>query len=60
MLDIENFKNQIIERKKAIYNLSVDKKNQKFGEGETLNKVDLEKLPDYIIYNKEKFGEWLD
>lgn len=51
---------QIIERKKAIYNLSVDKKNQKFGEGETLNKVDLEKLPDYIIYNKEKFGEWLD
>ena len=50
---------QIIERKKAIYNLSVDKKNQKFGEGETLNKVDLEKLPDYIIYNKEKFGEWL-
>ena len=34
----------------------MDKKNQKFGEGETLNKVDLEKLPDYIIYNKENLG----
>ena len=51
---------QIIKNKKAIYNLSVDKKNQKFGDGETLIKVDLEKLPDYIIYNKEKFREWLD
>ena len=48
---------QIIERKKAIYNLSVDKKNQKFGEGETLNKVDLEKLPDYIIYNNRQLFE---
>jgi len=54
--DIENF----IKKKQAIYNLKVDKRGNKVGNGETLNNFDIKKLPIYIQYNLEKYKDWID
>ncbi|MDA9753482.1 hypothetical protein N9U93_03120 [Candidatus Pelagibacter sp.] len=51
---------KIINEKKAIYDLTVDKKIKKIGNGNKLEKCDLKKLPSYIIHNLEKFRMWLD
>ena len=50
----------IINNKKAIYNLHVDKSVSKIGSGNNLEKFDFKKLPKYIQNNKEKFKEWID
>ena len=53
--------NEMIKNKKAIYNLKHDQKSwNKFGSGEKLTKVNLENLPEYINFNKEKFKNWLE
>ena len=54
--EIEN----IINKKKAIYDLNLDKKLNKLGEGNTLELYDINKLPTYIEENKKKFDKWLD
>ena len=54
--EIEN----LIKNKKAIYDLTIDKKNQKIGDGEILEKYELNKLPSYINSNLEKFKKWID
>lgn len=54
--DIENF----IKKKQAIYNLKVDKRGNKVGNGETLDNFDIKKLPIYIQYNLEKYKDWID
>ncbi len=54
--DIENF----IKKKQAIYNLKVDKRGNKVGNGETLHNFDIKKLPIYIQYNLEKYKDWID
>ena len=51
---------EIINNKKAIYNLNVDKSVSKIGNGNNLEKFDFKKLPKYIQNNREKFKEWID
>ena len=52
--------NEIIKKKHAIYDLSVDKTKIKIGSGNKLKKFELDKLPKYIQENKNNFKEWID
>ena len=52
--------NQIIEDKKAIYDLEVDKRVNKIGNGKTLEKFPIEKLPKYLQNNFAKYKDWID
>ncbi len=54
--DIES----IINKKKTVYDLGVDKKINKFGEGKDLTKVDMKYLPNFINKYKNKYKEWFD
>ncbi len=54
--DIDN----LIKNKKAIYDLSVDKRERKMGDGNKLENYDLKKLPIYINNNLDKFKKWID
>ena len=51
---------KLIVNQQAIYDLSLDKKFQKIGHGNKLEKYDLKKLPTYINNNLEKFKDWID
>ncbi len=51
---------KIIKNKQAIYDLKVDKRVNKIGNGGKLGKFEFEKLPKYIRENKKKFERWLD
>ena len=56
-------KNQIeklIKNRIAIYDLRLDKRSQKIGQGSKLQKYSLKKLPEYIIDNKKKYKKWID
>ena len=52
--------NQIMDDKRAIYNLNVDKSNSKLGSGNKLEKFEINKLPTYIQENLSYFKEWID
>ena len=52
--------NEIIKNKRAIYNLSVDKTESKFENGNKLEKFELKGLPIYIQENLNNFKEWID
>jgi beta-1,4-mannosyl-glycoprotein beta-1,4-N-acetylglucosaminyltransferase len=52
--------NEIIENKQAIYDLKVDKTLNKIGNGNILKKFEFNKLPEYIVTNKDKFLDWID
>ena len=58
-LSVEQIQN-IIENKKAIYDLKVDKRVNKIGDGSKLVKIKFEKLPIYIQQNKNNYMKWLD
>ena len=51
---------KLIKNKKAIYDLRVDKRSQKIGDGTRLENYDIKKLPNYIKDNLDKFKEWID
>ena len=51
---------KIINNKKAIYNLNVDKRLSKIGDGVDLEKIENKNLPNYIKENIVKYKEWLD
>jgi len=51
---------EIIKNKRAIYNLSVDKTENKIGNGNKLEKYELNKLPIYIQKNLNNLKEWID
>ena len=51
---------EIIKNKQAIYDLKVDKTVNKIGNGNFLKKFELNKLPEYIISNQNKFSDWID
>ena len=51
---------EIIRNKQAIYDLRVDKTVNKIGNGSILENFDLNKLPEYIVTNKNKFLDWID
>ena len=56
----ENQINKIIENKQAIYDLKVDKRVNKIGDGSKLENYSLEKLPKFLQNNIEKFRDWID
>jgi len=58
-LSIKEIEN-LIKNQKAIYDLNVDKRIQKIGQGNKLEKYDLKKLPSYINNNLEKFKDWIN
>ena len=58
-ISLEEIKN-IIKNKQAIYDLKVDKKVNKIGNGSNLEEYPLSKLPPYLQKNKEKYKLWLD
>ena len=58
-LGIEKIKN-IINEKKAIYDLRVDQRKNKFEAKNQLIKIDINQMPSYIQNNIEKFREWID
>jgi len=51
---------KIIQDKQAIYDLTVDKTTNKIGNGDKLEKFELEKLPIHIQLNKDNYKEWID
>ena len=51
---------KIMENKQAIYNLNVDKRQNKIGSGSKLIKFEFDDLPEYIKKNKENYKNWLD
>ena len=50
----------IIEKKQAIYDLNVDKRISKFGNGSKLENYPIQNLPKFLIDNLEKYKEWID
>ena len=50
----------IIKNKQAIYDLKVDKKINKIGDGSKLEKYSINKLPKYLQLNKDKYKKWID
>jgi beta-1,4-mannosyl-glycoprotein beta-1,4-N-acetylglucosaminyltransferase len=51
---------QLVQSKKAIYDLKVDKRVNKIGNGVALEKFEISKLPNHIISNQKKFKDWID
>ena len=53
---------EIIKRNETIYDMFGDKTSKKFGDNQRkkLEKYNMNKLPEYIIKNSEKFKDWLD
>ena len=51
---------EIITNKQAIYDLTLDKRINKIGVGNKLEKFELKKLPIYIQENLNKYSEWID
>ena len=49
-----------MQNKKAIYDLKVDKRVNKIGNGVALEKFEISKLPNHIISNQKKFKDWID
>ena len=52
--------NEIINKKIAIYDLEVDKRSNKFGNGKKLENFKINSLPTYLQKNTEKYKEWID
>ena len=52
--------NELVKKKQAIYDLRVDKKSNKVGKGLILENFDIEKLPNYIRNNLDKYKNWID
>ena len=52
--------NEIINKKIAIYDLKVDKRSNKFGNGKKLENLKINSLPNYLQKNIEKYKEWID
>ena len=51
---------EIIKNKYAIYDLNVDQRNSKIGNGKKLINLADKNLPNYIIENKQKLSMWFD
>ena len=56
----ENEINKIIKNKQAIYDLKVDKRNNKIGDGSKLENYSLDKLPKFLQNNLETYKQWID
>ena len=58
-LSIDEIDN-IIKNKQAIYDLTVDKTDNKIGNGNKLEKFEFKKLPVHIRRNLDNYKEWID
>jgi beta-1,4-mannosyl-glycoprotein beta-1,4-N-acetylglucosaminyltransferase len=58
-LDVNDLK-RLINEKKIMYNHSTDKKGNKWGDGEKLEIIKLDKLPKHIKDNQNKYIKWLE
>jgi beta-1,4-mannosyl-glycoprotein beta-1,4-N-acetylglucosaminyltransferase len=58
-MNLEELK-RLIAEKKVMYNHMIDKTSHKWGEGEKLQPISIERMPKYIIENLEKYRPWLD
>ena len=58
-MNIEEIEN-IILKKQAIYNLNVDKRTNKIGNGSKLENYPTNKLPYYLQMNIKKYEKWID
>ena len=58
-LEVEDLE-RLMNEKKVMYKHKIDKKGYKWGEGEKLQPISLEKMPKYITENLEKYRPWLD
>ena len=56
----ENDIQKLINNKQAVYNLAVDQRGSKVGNGAILENFDNKKLPLYIQNNIEKYRDWLN
>ena len=52
--------NEIVKKKQAIYDLRVDKRVNKVGNGVILENFEMKKLPNHINDNIDKYKNWLD
>ena len=52
--------NKIIKNKQAIYDLKVDKKINKIGNGNKLTKYPITKLPKYLQNNINTYKDWIE
>tara|TARA_B110000971_G_scaffold202053_1_gene221415 strand:+ start:361 stop:1230 length:870 start_codon:yes stop_codon:yes gene_type:complete len=51
---------EIIKSKRAIYDLKVDQRINKIGNGNKLENFDFYRLPNYLQQNKNYFKDWID
>ena len=51
---------EMINNKKAIYNIKADQKENKFDGTNKLNKISINLLPSYILENKDKLKDWIE
>ena len=51
---------EIIKSNKAIYDLNIDQRKNKFFSNNQLTKIDLELMPNYIKENSLKFDKWIE
>ena len=51
---------QLVQSKRAIYDLKVDKRVNKIGNGVALEKFEISKLPNHIISNQKNLKDWID
>ena len=58
-LKLKDLKN-LMDEKRVMYNHSLDKKDNKWGQGEKLITTELNEMPEYIRDNTEKYKLWLD
>ncbi len=52
--------NQLIDERKALYNIKLDMRSNKFKDYPKLKLLDLIKLPKYIYNNQNKFIDWIE
>ena len=52
--------NELVKKKQAIYDLRVDKRVNKVGNGVILENFEMKKLPNHINDNIDKYKNWLD
>ena len=58
-IGLKNIANRIKNRE-SVYNLSIDKRTNKFTSGVKLEILNEKELPDYLVNNKDKFKDWLE
>ena len=51
---------KIVKEKKILYDHKVDQRKYKWTSDETLKKIPLSEMPEYLSKNSDKFAKWLE